>query len=121
MAFTVVAEEQGSFESWLRGERRPAPAPAGGEAKQGERVFMESACASCHTISGTEARGVVGPNLTHVAARASLAAETIPNRHGYLNSWIQDPQSIKPGSKMPGLELTQAEFRALVAYLSGLR
>jgi cytochrome c oxidase subunit 2 len=121
MAFTVVAEEQGSFESWLRRERRPAAAAAGGQAQQGEKVFMQSACASCHTISGTEARGVVGPDLTHVAGRASLAAETIPNRHGYLDSWIQDPQSIKPGSKMPGLELSQAEFRALVAYLSGLR
>lgn len=121
MAFTVVAEPQRPFEAWLRHEQQPAAAPAGGEAARGEEVFMNSACASCHTIGGTEARGVVGPDLTHVAARTRLAAETIPNRHGYLNSWIRDPQSIKPGNKMPGLELTDPEFRALVTYLSGLR
>lgn len=121
MAFEVVAEPRSGFEEWLRRESAPAAAPTGVEAQRGRQVFMASACSSCHTISGTKARGVVGPDLTHIAGRAGLAAETIPNRHGYLNSWIRDPQSIKPGNKMPGLDLTDAEFEALVAYLSELR
>jgi cytochrome c oxidase subunit 2 len=121
MAFNVVAEPQSGFQSWLRQEQAPAEPPQGAEAVAGMRAFMEGACASCHTISGTEARGTVGPDLTHVASRATLAALTGPNRHGFLDQWISDPQSIKPGSKMPGLELTEAQFRSLVAYLSGLR
>lgn len=121
MAFDVVAEPRADFEAWLAHEAEPAQEPATAAQRRGEREFMDAACAACHTIRGTEAQGTVGPDLTHLAARRTLGANTIPNRHGRLNRWIREPQSIKPGVRMPGLDLTDAEFRAIVDYLAGLK
>jgi cytochrome c oxidase subunit 2 len=56
-----------------------------------------------------------------VASRATLAALTIRNTPENLQQWITDPQHIKPGAKMPGLDLSTDDFSALRAYLEGLR
>jgi cytochrome c oxidase subunit 2 len=121
MAFRVRAEPRRSFERWLAANRRPARAPTGALARQGRRYFMEDGCAACHTIAGTPARGTVGPSLTHLASRTTLAALTIPNDRRELGRWIRNPQEVKPGTKMPGLGLSNAQFRAIAAYLSELR
>jgi len=81
---------------------------------------MSSQCASCRTIRGTSARGTVGPDLTHLASRTSLAADTIPNTAYWLRRWIRDPQAIKPGNKMPDLGVRGRKLAALVVYLRGL-
>jgi cytochrome c oxidase subunit 2 len=121
MAFDVVAEPRGDFDVWLAREAEPALQPEGTEERRGKREFLASACASCHTIRGTSAQGTVGPDLTHLASRRTLGALTIPNRHGDLSRWIADPQSIKPGNRMPDLNLSGERLRAIVAYLSGLK
>jgi cytochrome c oxidase subunit 2 len=100
---------------------RPRPAPRGLEERRGEQVFLSNQCASCHAIRGTPARGRVGPDLTHLRSRATLAALTIPNRRADLDKWIHDPQDIKPGVNMPNLKLTSSEFRSVLAYLESLR
>jgi cytochrome c oxidase subunit 2 len=120
MAFRVYAEPPRQFESWLANIKRPAREPTTAEARRGQRYFMEDGCAACHTIAGTGAEGTVGPSLTHLAGRETLAADTIPNTPEDLFRWIQDPQSIKPGAKMPGLGLGPKKFHAIVAYLSEL-
>ena len=43
----------------------------------------------------------VGPDLTHLASRRTIAAGTLPMSEGNLYGWVADPQSIKPGTKMP--------------------
>jgi cytochrome c oxidase subunit II len=121
MAFRVYAEARPRFEAWLANIRKPAREPTTPLARQGQRAFMREGCAACHTISGTEAEGTVGPNLTHLAGRETLAADTIPDTPEYLFRWIQNPQAIKPGVKMPGLGLGPAKFHAIVAYLTGLK
>jgi cytochrome c oxidase subunit 2 len=85
-------------------------------------VFLAQSCAECHTIRGTSAAGRVGPDLTHVGARRTLAALTIPNTPSQLYAWITNPQAVKPGARMPGFaSLPAAQRRALVAYLEGLK
>jgi len=121
MAFLVYAEPPARFREWLARTERPADEPTTPEARRGQRLFMESACSSCHTIAGTEARGTIGPSLTHVASRQTLAADTIPNTPEELFRWIRDPQSIKPGDRMPGLGLGASRFHAIAAYLAGLK
>jgi cytochrome c oxidase subunit 2 len=121
MALEVVAEPPGRFRAWLRDMAAPRRAPTTAPERRGEQVFLSQACSSCHTIRGTSARGDIGPDLTHVASRTTLAALTIPNRPGYLGGWILDPQHIKPGNKMPGLRLAGPDFRALLGYLESLR
>jgi cytochrome c oxidase subunit 2 len=121
MAFTVVAQTRQDFDAWLAAQDAPAAAPASADARTGEQVFLANACASCHTIRGTSAQGRVGPDLTHVASRATLAGLVIPNDAAHLLAWIENPQRFKPGVKMPGLDLSDADFRAIATYLRGLR
>ena len=122
MAFEVIVQPPADFRSWLDRQAEPAATPSGGDALTGEQEFVNASCADCHTIRGTTAEGTVGPDLTHVGSRRTLAALTIPNTPGDLYQWISNPQGFKPGSRMPGFASLPASLRhALVAYLEGLR
>jgi cytochrome c oxidase subunit 2 len=121
MAFVVVAEPMADFKAWLAWQRRPAPTPAAADQRQGQQVFLTSTCATCHAVRGSSAASRVGPELTHVASRATLAAGTLPNTMEHLARWVRDPQAIKPGSRMPAAGLSEADFKALLAYLRSLR
>jgi cytochrome c oxidase subunit 2 len=117
MAFYVFADPPDKFRAWLANEAKPARSTSGA----GQNVFMSQGCAACHTIRGTRADGKVGPDLTHLEDRSTLAALTIPNRPGYLAGWIVDPQHVKPGNKMPALNLTGPKLQQLLNYLESLR
>jgi cytochrome c oxidase subunit 2 len=116
MAVSVVAQPPAAFRRWLANQRKPAMASGPGEA-----VFMHEACASCHTIRGTQAGGKVGPDLTHIASRKTIAANELPNTPAYLRAWIHDPPKFKPGTRMPTLPLTPRQLTQVVAYLEQLR
>jgi cytochrome c oxidase subunit 2 len=121
MGLYVFAEPKAQFQAWLDRMSQPAAPPASAEAQQGARLFASMPCAGCHAIRGTSAAGKLGPDLTHVESRSTLAALTIPNTPAYLAGWIADPQRYKPGNRMPALDLSDTELRALVAYLEGLK
>jgi cytochrome c oxidase subunit 2 len=121
MAFYIVAESKAQFDQWLESQKSEAGKPADSLAQTGERVFLSGSCAMCHTISGTGAGSNNGPDLTHLASRRTIAAGTLPNNPGNLAAWILDPQSIKPGAKMPANQLDPQSMRALVAYLGTLK
>ncbi|NIC05698.1 cytochrome c oxidase subunit II [Billgrantia bachuensis] len=120
MAFLLVAEEPERFDAWLEGQRQPAAMPETETQVRGHDVFFEAGCAGCHTIRGTSASGDLGPDLTHLASRRTLASATVPNRIGHLGGWITDPQHVKPGSRMPPSELTPEELKTLLGYLESL-
>jgi cytochrome c oxidase subunit 2 len=82
---------------------------------------MSKTCSMCHNIGGTLAGSHVGPDLTHLASRRSIAAGSIANTREKLAKWIVDPQSIKPGSRMPATKLSPTELNALVTYLETLK
>jgi cytochrome c oxidase subunit II len=121
MAMYVYVQEPADFDRWLRGEAADARPPASAAARAGRAAFMSDGCASCHAIRGTAARGDVGPDLTHVGSRASIAALTLPNTAAAMAAWLRDPQHVKPGNRMPDLDLSRRDIRSLVAYLQGLR
>ena len=120
MTVEVVAESPGRFRAWLANMERPAAAPVTALQREGETVFLGESCASCHSIRGTSAIGDVGPDLTHLASRSTLASVTIPNTPSYLRGWIADPQNVKPGAKMPAVPLTNRQLDELTAYLEHL-
>jgi cytochrome c oxidase subunit 2 len=64
---------------------------------------------------------VVGPDLSHVASRRSIAAGTLPMSHANLAAWIADPQRLKPGNNMPAVPLSPEQLGAVTAYLETLR
>ena len=121
MGMLVIVQSKAQFRTWLRKQSAPATAPTTALARSGEQAFADGPCASCHTIRGTSARGFVGPDLTHLASRTTLAGVTIPNSRDYLARWIVDSQHFKPGNQMPDFHLSQGRVRALVAYLEGLK
>jgi cytochrome c oxidase subunit 2 len=121
MSFWVFVQRPAAFRSWLAGMVAPAPSPATATARAGEQVFTASGCSGCHQIRGTSAVATVGPDLTHLASRTSLAALTLPNTPDALTSWIHNPQAIKPGDRMPALGLPRSAVAELVAYLEELR
>jgi cytochrome c oxidase subunit II len=121
MQFRVVAHAPADFAEWQRRSSQTAVAPTDSVALKGQALFLGAGCALCHTIRGTPARGAVGPDLTHLASRMTLAAGTLPNTTGHLAGWVGNPQAIKPGAQMPVLPLQPEQLHALVAYLRGLR
>jgi cytochrome c oxidase subunit 2 len=121
MAFEVIAEPTARFSEWLVQQRDTAATPTDSIAVRGQQVFVTSPCVMCHTIGGTTAGSRIGPDLTHIASRRTLAAGTLPNTRGNLFAWITDPQSLKPGAKMPATQLSPQDLAAVVAYLETLR
>jgi cytochrome c oxidase subunit 2 len=121
MAFEVVAEPMDKFLEWIQHQRQPAPMPATDQERRGHDVFMQSPCVTCHTIRGTDAGSRVGPELTHIGSRLTLAAGTLPNTRGHLGGWIVNAQSIKPGSRMPPNALAADDLQAVLTYLRSLR
>jgi cytochrome c oxidase subunit II len=121
MALYVVAQPMPAFRAWLSNMSAPARTPTSPAVRAGARLFVADQCASCHMIRGTSASyGTVGPDLTHLATRSWLAAATITNTPANLQRWILNPQSIKPGDRMPDLGLSRSDARQIVAYLDSL-
>lgn len=121
MNFHVVVEERESFERWLEHQAAPAPSPENPLAAQGGDYFLSNGCGACHSVRGTAAAGVVGPDLTHVGSRVSLAAGVMDNEREQFRRWIARTDHIKPGVLMPAFGmLPDAQLRALAAYLDGL-
>jgi cytochrome c oxidase subunit II len=121
MSLYVIAQRPAAFRRWLARERGPAASPATALERRGRRIFLSGACQSCHTIRGTSASGRVGPDLTHVGSRTTLAALTIPNTAAKLARWIDGSQAIKPGNDMPDFHYSRRQLRALVAYVESLK
>ena len=121
MAFFIVAEPKIAFEHWLTSQKSEAAKPTDSLTQSGQHVFLSASCSMCHAIAGTNAGSHVGPDLTHLASRRTIAAGTLPNNTGNLAGWILDPQSIKPGAKMPPNQLDPQSLQALLAYLQSLK
>jgi cytochrome c oxidase subunit II len=121
MGFLIVAEAPDSFARWLTRQRDTAATPTDSLALRGREVFLGASCPMCHSIAGTPSGSRVGPDLTHLAGRRTLAAGTLPNTRGNLAGWITNPQAFKPGAKVPPSRLSAPDLQALLAYLETLR
>ena len=87
----------------------------------GRELFLSLSCINCHTVRGTPANGVFGPDLTHLMSRRTIAAGAAPNTRQALRAWVDAPGVIKPGVLMPQMKLAQNELNELTAYLLTLR
>lgn len=103
---------------------------------RGRQVFFqESYCVLCHAINGTSAAGNIGPDLTNVGNRSTIAAGMLENTPENMVRWIRDPASVKPGVNMPGAQtaapregggewqptnLDEEQLQAVAAYLASL-
>jgi cytochrome c oxidase subunit II len=122
MAFYVEVMEKDAFDRWLDAQAGPAPSPVDAAARRGQDAFVTNGCGACHTVRGTPARGVIGPDLTHVGSRHSIGGGILPTRPDALRRWIASTQHVKPGVHMPDFGMLPGDdLAALAAYLHGLR
>ncbi len=119
MAMYVVADAPLDYATWVREQLRDAAAPASEPERLGKQAF-EAHCAACHAVRGTEAGGILGPDLTHLMSRHTIAAGLLPNTPGNLAAWVADSQALKPGSRMPALALSGPDLHGVVTYLQTL-
>jgi len=118
MLLRVYVDSRAAFDEWAADQRRPAvPSDA---VSAGRRIFEATSCINCHAIAGTRASGQFGPDLTHMMSRDTIAAGVIPNTPENLRRWIRNPDDIKPGSRMPAMNLSDQELDAVTAYLTSL-
>lgn len=121
MLLIVVAEPPDSFRAWYANESRNAPSPRSDSTARGQQVFLTAACPFCHTIRGTPSGGGVAPDLTHLAGRRMLGAGAAANNRTELGGWIENPQGMKPGNRMPANLVRGSELAALLDYLATLK
>jgi cytochrome c oxidase subunit 2 len=121
MRIRVIAQNPGDFDAWLRHQEQPAAPPSPGAAEKGAGIFEQKNCVNCHSITGVATRGLVAPDLTHVASRETLASGVLSNTPANLYRWLKSPQAIKPGCNMPDLGLSDNQIEYLTAYLGGLK
>lgn len=135
MLFRVIVQSPEEFQAWLTSQQAPAVEPAAGSLQaQGKAIFLnpDKKCVGCHTIQGTTAAGVTGPNLTHFASRSCFAGCRFPNNHDNLTSWLTNSDAMKPGNLMaktlatlnpasPTNPLAPDEVAALTAYIESLK
>lgn len=133
MKFRVVVEPRDQFERWIAAQKAAprTPDPGTPEAR-GLEVFRAPAsqCIACHTVQGVSV-GKVGPNLSHVGGRTTIAAGVLDNTPQNLQKWIHDTQSVKPGVTMPVFGcgapkapascLSDQDIAAVAAYLTTLK
>ena len=117
MLFTVVAESQANFDSWIARNQQAAAAPREPRVQRGQEVFLSNNCITCHAIRGTDATGELGPDLTHLMSRQTIGAGILPLNRANLSGWISNPQGIKPGAKMPASDISSDDLNALLDYL----
>lgn len=121
MRLQIVAQAPADYAKWEASQRLPANEPPGGDAALGKEVFLNGACPLCHTVRGTGAQGLVGPELTHVGSRMRIAGGMLENNTANLLAWVTHAQSLKPAAKMPDLtQFSGRDLRALVTYLQTL-
>jgi cytochrome c oxidase subunit 2 len=117
MDLDVVTLAPEAFTQWLAAQR----APAALRDQEGLTAFLAAGCGACHTVRGTHATGVVGPDLTHVGSRHTVGAGVLPNDRAGFRNWLEDPRHVKPGTHMPPFRaLGSAELDVIAAWLDGL-
>jgi cytochrome c oxidase subunit 2 len=119
MLIRVIVHPPGDFEHWVAEQLKPAFAETSAQA--GRQVFFANSCVNCHTIRGTSAHGVFGPDLTHLMSRETLGSGAAVNTPEKLRAWIRDPQQLKVGCLMPNMQMTENEVDQIVTYLQTLK
>jgi cytochrome c oxidase subunit 2 len=139
MKMYLFADTQSDYDAWFAAQKGQPSATANGGAGSDviKQVVLGGGCVQCHYIAGTNARGRVGPDLTHFGSRTTFAGAWVENNEANLKTWIHDPATLKPGvttnvgnsigngqviSRMPAYpDYTDAQLTAIAQYLLSLK
>lgn len=122
MLITLVAHTPDTYAAWAREAVAEADRLRDPATQKGRETFLSLACTGCHTVKGTTASGKVGPDLSNVASKKSIAGGAVtPVNEDTLTRWIKNPQALKPGTTMPNLGLSDEQVRDIVQWLLTLK
>ncbi|MDD5370705.1 MAG: cytochrome c oxidase subunit II [Anaerolineaceae bacterium] len=121
MNFNVIVDSKTDFASWVSDQQQlPAP-PTDALAVQGEKLVTQGVCQGCHTINGTNMKGLVGPNLTHLHSRGIFAGGVGILDDVNMKIWLANSGTLKPGNAMQNVHVTEQDIPAILAYLHTLQ
>ncbi|MGN6551166.1 MAG: c-type cytochrome [Pararhizobium sp.] len=93
----------------------------GGDPARAPRLMVENGCAGCHVIPGVPgANGRTGPALVDLGQQKFIAG-TLPNTPDSLVAFVRDARRFVPHGAMPSTGISEADARAIAAYLYQLR
>ncbi len=121
MLLRVIVEEPAAYEEWVKKMKQPPVAPQTGLAAQGHKDFFANSCINCHTVDGTNAAGIFGPDLSKLMTRQTIGAGVAPLNPETRRAWVRDPQTLKTGCLMPDMKLLESEVDSITAYLLTLK
>jgi cytochrome c oxidase subunit II len=122
MLLRVYVQPREEFDRWVKAqqENKLSSENLSHDATEGRKVFERTACINCHAIAGTIADGRFGPELRHLMSRETIAAGIAPNTAENIRTWIQNPDALKPGARMPAMGLSDQEIDQVTAYMMAL-
>jgi cytochrome c oxidase subunit 2 len=121
MAFDVMVVSRAEFDEWLAGLAQPPREPENEELRNGRELFVTLGCGTCHAVRGLS-EGRLGPDLTRIGSRRTIAAGALPGGVGNIAAWIASAQHLKPGNAMPSYDqLAGPQLRAIAAYMESLK
>ena len=122
MLITLVVHPQADYATWIKDAVTEANRFLDPATKKGRETFLSLPCTGCHTVKGTTAAGKVGPELTHVASKKSIAGGVLsPVNEENLSKWLKNPPGVKPGTIMPNLNLSDEQIHDIVQWLLTLK
>jgi cytochrome c oxidase subunit 2 len=122
MLITLVAHNASDYNAWSVEAVKEANRLIDPLTQKGKETFLSLACVGCHTVKGTAASGKIGPELTHVASKKSIAGGALsPVDEANLTKWIKNPPAVKPGTQMPNLNLSDQQIHDIVQWLLTLK
>ncbi len=121
MRARVVVLSKADYQAWVQNQQSPPPAPQTALEIQGQKLVESGTCAACHTINGTNMKGTVGPNLTHLYSRGSFAGASFPLTDANIANWLQNAKNMKPGNDMSNIHVSDQDLPAIMAFLKTLK
>jgi len=140
MRFTVHVVPEDQFYAWVNNWRSAPPSSARPNADTAAGVVKApdsfSVCLACHRVNGMEgsltpiginAPANMGPDLTMLACRETIAAVMMENTPENLAKCLKNPGAVKPGNYMadqigPGkVELSDEQIEELVTFLESMQ
>lgn len=121
MRLNVIAQSTADFDAWAAAQKQLPAAPQTALEQQGQKLVTQGICSGCHAIDGTNMKGAIGPNLTHLYSRTVFAGGVLPLTDQNLALWLKNPNDVKPGNLMANVRTSDQQIEAIIAYLKTLK
>ena len=130
MRFRIFVDSEEDYDQWVANQMSDASWSNDELVQAGRELFVAKGCNSCHQVAYSKddapdwlippTVAAIGPNLSHLASRTTIASALLDRDEASMREWLANPPAVKPGSRMPNLELTEGEITKLIAMLDSL-